>query len=184
VSVVFKENGKIIGRMEGEEYIPEPGVEYIPLADRKFSGGFPMIKTGKQFTNSRPTHVNPVLHAARVAAAEKAGVSTTGKEYISQLGRYSCDPEAWVSDASDVKRICEKNNWACEGLVDVKAHETPPEPDIPISKKIWDRRTQAVLMQNPGMLLEAAREKAFNEATGKVEVNPIQRVTDHNFDMD
>lgn len=143
----------------------------------------PSIQTGKQFVNSRPTHVNPSVHAERVAAAEAAGVSTTGKEYISQLARFPRDPEAWVRDPSDIKRVCEKNNWGCDGLVKVKAHETPPEPDIPIAKNIWDRRTQAILEKNPEMPIEAARERAFDEATGKVELNPIQRVTDHNFDM-
>lgn len=184
MSVIFKQNGKVIGRIEGEKYIPEPGVEYIPLEDRPWKSGFPMIKTGKQFMNSRQTYVNPSVYAARVAAAEAAGVSTTGKEYISQLAKFPCDPEAWVSDASDVKRICEKNNWGCEGMVNVKAHETPPEPDIPIAKNILDRRTQAVLERNPELPLEDARQRAFDEATGKVELNPIQRVTDHNFDME
>lgn len=47
--------------------------------------------------------------------AATAGVSTHGKHYFSKLAAFPGDPEAWVSSRSDIKRVCEKRGWGCEG---------------------------------------------------------------------
>jgi hypothetical protein len=49
--------------------------------------------------------------------AEKAGVSTTGKVYLSSLASRPGDPEAWVSGRGDVTRVVNERNWNCDGAV-------------------------------------------------------------------
>lgn len=65
------------------------------------------------------------------AKAKAAGVSTKGKWYQHNLAAYPGDPEAWVSGTGDVKRICEKRNIECDGLVKHKAHEETAYDDGP-----------------------------------------------------
>lgn len=72
--------------------------------------------------------------------AEAAGVNVTGKVYIGQLARFSGDPNAWVENRGDVKRVCEENGMSCEGLVkvetdpgptyDIGSHDEPLAPDL------------------------------------------------------
>jgi hypothetical protein len=51
--------------------------------------------------------------------AEAGGQNVKGKMYIGGLARYPGDPEAWVSDRGDVKRVIEKRGWRCQGSVEV-----------------------------------------------------------------
>lgn len=88
--------------------------------DREFLMG---SENGRQFQGQEATG------EAYKKVAESAGVSVTGKKYLSQLARYPGDPEAWVSGRGDVQRICEKRGWGCNGLVDVKAADVGPRPD-------------------------------------------------------
>jgi len=39
------------------------------------------------------------------------GGSPKGKVYIGGLAQYPGDPEAWVSDRSDIRRVCEERNY-------------------------------------------------------------------------
>lgn len=52
--------------------------------------------------------------------AEAEGQSINGKVYIGGLARYPGDPQAWVSDRGDVKRVIESRpGWKCSGSVEV-----------------------------------------------------------------
>ncbi len=88
----------------------------------------PGLSTDTTFTRgfaSQPFDgpVNPFVHKRYAAMARKAGVSISGKRYMSGLARYPGDPKAWVSDRSDIKKLCERRGWGCEGAVKVKARE-------------------------------------------------------------
>lgn len=62
-----------------------------------------------------------------VAAARAGGVNPTGKTYIGGLAKYPGDPEAWIDGKGDVRRVCAKRGWGCEGSVTVESpvNETP-----------------------------------------------------------
>lgn len=62
---------------------------------------------------------DPRLREAR-QRAEKKGVNTSGKIYMSGLARFPGDPTAWVDGRGDVARICQERGWGCEGTVAVK----------------------------------------------------------------
>lgn len=53
--------------------------------------------------------------------AEKAGVNTVGRRYLSSLASFPGDPTAWVADSHDIGRVCREKGWSCEGAVNVKA---------------------------------------------------------------
>jgi hypothetical protein len=54
------------------------------------------------------------------AEAERFGVNVKGKVYKSGLARYPGDHQAWVTDASDVRKVLEGRGWNCSGAVEVK----------------------------------------------------------------
>jgi len=58
--------------------------------------------------------------------AESAGVSTTGKVYLSSLAAFPGDPEAWVSGRGDVARVLDARGWGAEGSVTRPVREVAP----------------------------------------------------------
>lgn len=50
--------------------------------------------------------------------AEAGGQNVKGKMYVGSIARFPGDPEAWVSDRGDVKRVVEKRGWKCQGAVE------------------------------------------------------------------
>jgi len=90
----------------------------------------PSLETDTTFTRGFGTDpfggpVNSFTHRRYMQMAKAAGVSTQGKRYMSGLARYPGDPKAWVGSKGDVRRVCEKRGWGCEGAVNVKAREKP-----------------------------------------------------------
>jgi len=77
--------------------------------------------------------------------AVRAGVDTTGKTYLSGLARYPGDPQAWVSDTGDVRRVCEGRGWGCRGAVNVRAQEpTSDHADTPVADDIAEDHVAAI----------------------------------------
>jgi hypothetical protein len=109
----------------------------------------------------------PALGDYYRACAESAGVSVAGKYYCHGLGRYPGDAQAWVADTSDVLRVARERNLNIDGLVTHRAHEVEPAPDVPLAADLWERDTDLILAESPGMRYEDAREKAFNIRTGR-----------------
>ena len=66
--------------------------------------------------------------------AKKAGVSTTGKVYLSGLAERPGDPRAWISDRHDVQKVIEERGWNCEGAVNVRT----PQREEPKKEKMAD----------------------------------------------
>lgn len=90
-------------------------------------------KTNDQFMAGRrhndQFNGSPLGEAYR-QIAQAAGVNTHGKYYMPSLAASPGDPEAWVSDIDDAKRLVEKRNLNCEGLIEHKAvdFEQPDKP--------------------------------------------------------
>ena len=107
-------------------------------------------------------------YARRRAAA--AGVSTAGKRYEPQLADYLGDPRAWIDGPDDIKRICRKRGWACDGAVSVAAPKYVDVPDDKpyrvaedlVQKHVRRGIVEQGLRPTPkqhGEMLEAARER-------------------------
>ena len=56
-----------------------------------------------------------------VRIAKRAGISTHGKSYNGQLGKYN-DPAAWVANTNDVKNSAIAKGMDIDGMVKVKAY--------------------------------------------------------------
>lgn len=103
----------------------------------------------------------PVHMARRIAREAKAsGISITGKQYMSGLAdkRGHCDPEAWVSDLSDVKRVAKKRNLQVRGIVNVDAIETPPVT-VDLNPKIAKDLAKKEMAKNPSLSMKDAISK-------------------------
>ena len=103
----------------------------------------------------------PVHMARRIAReAKAAGISTTGKYYMSGLAdkRGHCDPEAWVSDVSDVRRVAKKRNLQVRGIVNVDAVDTPPVT-VDLDPKIAKDLAKKEIAKNPGLSMGDAIAK-------------------------
>lgn len=71
---------------------------------------------------------NAAIRKAYEAEARRAGVNPTGKKYLGGVAGRPKDPRGWVSDASDVRRICRETGRGCRGMMDIKP-TYPDEPD-------------------------------------------------------
>ena len=97
---------------------------------------------------------------------EQHGGTVKGKRYLSQLARFPGDPQAWVSGRDDIKRVCEKNGWGCEGSVTTPLVEREPTPKPDVAEDIVNRVTLEVAQTLPDphridlpYLKEQVREK-------------------------
>lgn len=109
----------------------------------------PGLKTDTRF-QARIDRSNSVPPQYR-KLAKQAGVTTDGKQYFTQLAKYPGDPEAWQSDRSGIKRVCEKRGWSCDGAVTVKkTHEFPDDPPYQVADRIVQREVDKQIALDPG----------------------------------
>lgn len=81
---------------------------------------------------------DPLVRDDYLKPAAEAGVSTNGKVYMHGLARYPGDPEAWVADTVEAKRVLERRGWGCESL-GVKARQPDQEPTpVPVGEDMVD----------------------------------------------
>jgi hypothetical protein len=139
------------------------------LATRRF----PKIRTDSTFNegrcNGNQFEKVPELGDHYKSIAESAGVSVTGKTYLSSLARFPGDPEAWVDGRGDVERIALKRGWTVQGDVSVKGHECDFDNDPVVADDIIERETLNFIDQNPGTRIEDAREKVIEVLSGEVD---------------
>jgi len=127
------------------------GVPPMSNSDREFLQG---SENGRQFQNC------PHIGNAYAKLAKRAGFTDlSGKKYLSGLARFPGDPEAWVSDRSDVKRVLENRGWGAEGAVTTKVRELDQPPEItPVAPHIVERETQAEVAKTGPVTPKKRRE--------------------------
>jgi hypothetical protein len=83
--------------------------------------------------------VHPDMKPYYHQRAQEAGVSPSGKRYLSSLAESPGDPKALVDSKGDIQRVCEERGWGCDGIVKTKVAEPTsdfdashyePAPDI------------------------------------------------------
>ena len=114
--------------------------EFIPKEERTRPRIFGIIGSDDQKRIARLAHVkdmaenDPDKFDKYKRQADAAGVSITGKDYISGLAAYPGDPDAWVKDDSDIKTIAKKKGFHVgkdDGMVKVT---------VPIDQRIQSNR--------------------------------------------
>ena len=136
------------------------------LTDREFNMG---RHNNNQFESC------PALGNYYKNIADKAGVATAGKYYVTGLGRFPGDPRAWVRSRGEVLAIAKERNLVLDGLVTYKGdHDPDPTPDVPLADDLWQRETAEIMARSPGMKMEDAKEQAFNLRTGKYRFDDLE----------
>ena len=108
----------------------------------------------------------PERQAKRIVReAKAAGINITGKYYMSGIAdkRGHCDPEAWVSDVSDVKRVAQNRNLEVKGIVNVSARQEAPK-NVDLNPRIVRELAKKELQKNPGLSRQEAMRKAKDKA--------------------
>jgi hypothetical protein len=147
----------------------------LMLATRSFPG----IRTDSIFNEGRFSGQDQFIDCPAKGAwlrrqAEEAGVSTTGKYYLSGLAEYPGDPTAWVDSMSDVRRVAREKNLAIrEGYLTQKAVEREPMADVEIADDIIDNEVADILDENPGANPDEVRAQVYSLRTGRVDANPL-----------
>lgn len=94
-----------------------------------------------------------------LAIAKRAGISTEGKAYCGQLGKYD-NPMAWCSTAEDVLESCKRQNLSAEGAVEYKAHtEQQPVQGPALAPDIVRREARKLLAKDAKLAEQVAKGK-------------------------
>jgi len=133
------------------------------LAEMFALGQPPMSNTDREFLEGQGGCYdqfggNEFLGNFYAAQAKKAGVSTTGKVYLSGLARYPGDPEAWVSGRGDAQRVLEQRGWGAHGALNVKVRDCEPAGKGGLASDVVDSLVAERLAEVP------AGERADREA--------------------
>lgn len=123
--------------------------------------GVPAISTNKTFMANRDDGFGTDDWGRKraYAKARAQGINPAGKVWIPQLN-------AWISDKSDVKRICEEKNYNCDGLVTHRAHEpeNPPEKKrYEVDDKVIQREVDEIIETQQPDTTPREREKLVEE---------------------
>ncbi len=87
-----------------------------------------------------------------------------GDEYMPELARFRCDPEAVVpfgGGRSYIKSICEKRGWACEGAENVEHREPDEDPwatHTPLGEDIIRTNIQRMVKKDPSLKRKSRSE--------------------------
>lgn len=113
---------KVLNMGYGEKWAAMVALQQPPGAkgtDRAFQEG---RNAGNQWDELPPRQAKKMIKEARAA-----GIDISGKQYVSGLANKlgHCDPMAWVSDLSDVKRVAKARNLNVTGMVNMEATELP-----------------------------------------------------------
>lgn len=109
----------------------------------------------RQFDSSHRRDMNSMSENLRnrlLTVARSAGIDTHGKYYVSGLGKHN-DPRAWVSSASEVKRVCEERQMTADGPgIRHTAPAIDVEPNrIPLAEDVVQERMGHYIAADPGL---------------------------------
>lgn len=97
---------------------------------------------------------------AMLAKAKRAGIDVQGKWYMGGLAdhRGPGDPDAWINDISDIKRVARKRNLTVEGIVNIQGERMPPPPDKPLSERLIRESIGEMVAENPALATKPIQE--------------------------
>lgn len=124
-------------------------------------GCAPGLKTDTQFLTGRNrdfgTDDPVIVQRLRAAGADRNGV------YHPALADYPGDPKAVFSSRDEIRKVCQKNGWACEGTVNVKGDFRPVQ-SIDVADHIVERETAKEIAKDPSKGETAKKRQATKEA--------------------
>ena len=104
---------------------------------------------------------------AIIAAANRAGIRTDGKYYMSGLGKYD-NPAAWVSSAQDVIESCKAQNKLVEGVVNFTPKtlrpSDKPKPEPALAPHLVREMEQKYFKDDPGLKEKCLKNKKARQS--------------------
>jgi hypothetical protein len=96
-----------------------------------------------------------------VREAKAAGINISGKYYMGGLAdkRGHCDPAAWVSDTSDIKKVATQRNLEVSGIINVKSREEEPKR-VDLNPRIAKELAKQEMKKSPGISMQEAITRA------------------------
>ncbi len=126
------------------------------------SGQTPFLMTDSVFLegrcNGNQFEKRPAHGDAYKKKANAAGVSTTGKVYLSGLAEEPGDPRAWVSGRGDVRRLLEERGWNSQGAVNHTTERSEPPPAMDIAPDLVTELAEKAVEQDPGLAEKDSQE--------------------------
>lgn len=105
-------------------------------------------------------------------AAKAAGISTHGKHYVSGLAdkRGPRDPEAWVSDSSDVLRVAKKRGLRLRGSVNYEPPQVEPKPKKRrrLAPDLVREKVKQAIEKNPDLKHKLKTRKGREDIEGAI----------------
>lgn len=152
----YKINGRFVSKKEFDAHHKRRQALYGNLMGEMLSSrSAPMMKNSDRAFmegtgGSTPTHGLDEIGLQRTLdRARKAGINTTGKVYVAQLGTAE-NPLAWVSGIDDVKKSCEIQGHGCDAL-GIKPVTPDPGPDTPLADHIIEELAVEKLQDDPDL---------------------------------
>lgn len=162
-------NGRPIEELSAEEREGLDRRAKARLEEMFASGQAPRVKSDTTFFAGQNRGAGqfdgqaPEIQRAYTEPAKAAGVSITGKTYLSQIAAYPGDPRAWVDSREQIAQVCEERGWRCGGDVTVKGRQEEPKKGPVVAEDIVQEHVEREIQANPEAALkpEETREKVI-----------------------
>lgn len=161
--MIYKLHGRPVTKKEWDEHFERRKAIYgDPLEDMLESRRAPIMGNSDRMfmegANAQTcTHGLDDVNGDRILErAKKAGISTHGKVYMSQLGKPD-NPLAWVSGIEDLRTSLKIQGKGCESM-GIKPVVKDPGPDVPLAEDIIEEEIAGRCLANPDLAAKL-REK-------------------------
>lgn len=111
--------------------------------------------------NNEQLNEMPDDHARNIVTlARRAGISVSGKYYVSGLAdnRGPADPAAWVDSVHDVKKVAASRNLTVRGAVEHRGEAMPRPKSRPLSERLTRELMREEKARHPTMKKGELRE--------------------------
>ncbi len=118
-----------------------------------------LVGTDSQWLQGANLAPHDRIEAAGRKALQRRGVSTTGKQHISQLGPPT-DPTSYVGSLGELKSECERRGLSAvrAGKEIVKARQRKPKPEVAVAADILEREASRAIAADPGLAAKPRQE--------------------------
>lgn len=120
-----------------------------------------------QNARARMEGMTPEVRSRILKRAKQAGVDTTGKFYVSGLGKYH-EQQAWVSTVDDIKEVAKANpHLTLSGIVNQEGRQTKEIKKVDLAEDLV-QELMGTYLQNPKEQEAAKRRNGMAALREKV----------------
>lgn len=136
-------------------------------AARKCAGTKGTTASFMEHARQRMNNMSDPLKNAVFGRAKQAGIDIQGKVHMSGLGPPD-DPAAWVSDTSDILKVCRERNLTCTGVVNHQGVTKDPE-FVELAEDLIDDVAEQEFQADPGLRQRCEKDQSqLRRLRGKI----------------